>query len=179
MKHLLFIGLLGLATPHSLSAFSPSTQGYGEMLAPAASKGKPNAFEYKTYYNRSRMFKIDYPSFLTMGQGSQNGDGREFYGSGGIVLSVSSSYYTDLSISDRYYNEFADKSQYIEYKVLRPNWYVVSGTSRQTGKEFYKKVYYSNTYGDQIRTMSLEYPKSRMDDFDVIIPRLIQSFKDM
>lgn len=136
-------------------------------------------FQYKTYYNTDRQFKIDYPSFLTMGAAPQNGDGREFISDGGeIRLWVHSSYYTDEPLAAQYNQELNDQSVTITYKVLRDNWYVISGIDNDTDKLFYKKVYYSRNV-DQIRTMYLSYPQTKQNEFDIIIPHLIKTFKDI
>ena len=143
-------------------------------------KDNSNQFEYKTYYNSNRQFKIDYPSFLTMGPAPENGDGREFISDGGeIRLWTYSTYYTDQSISQLYFQELNDENYTITYKVLKTNWYVVSGIDNENGKEFYKKVYYSNQDGGQIRTMFLQYPQTKEKDFDIIIPKMVQTFKDI
>lgn len=54
----------------------------------------------------------------------------------------------------------------------------------ERGELFFKKVYYSkhlyihNQPGIKVTTMVLEYPRSYKKDFDVIIPRIEQSFRD-
>jgi hypothetical protein len=179
MKILLFVSLLSLIHVSNAPKHPGKTDEKEQAGQAGALSDNRHAFEYKTYYNRNRMYKIDYPTFLTMGANSQNADGREFFSSGGgIRLSVYSSYYTETSISSQYYSELNDRSLSISYKVLKPTWYVISGVVRGSGKEFYKKVYYSSTYDEQ-RTMWLEYPQSRMNDFDIIIPHMVRSFKDL
>ena len=152
-------------------------------LVPVASNANQlsnKKLEFKTYRNSNRQFKIDYPSFLIMMAPPENGDGREFISDGGEVkLLVYSSYSQDESISDLYNQEIKDANYTITYKVAKSNWYVISGIDKENNKKFYKKVYYSNQGGGQVRTMFLEYPQTRQNDFDLIIPRLIQTFKDI
>jgi hypothetical protein len=140
-------------------------------------------YSYKTYTNYSRNFMIKYPSFLTMGRGSENGDGRSFTANGGAVyVSATSSYFTtdEGSMQNRYWDDLNNRDYYVTYKrPLSSNWYVVSGTKRSNNKVFYKKVYYSNSSnGTQIRTMYLEYPISWTATFDEVIPVMLKSFKD-
>ncbi|MFN5641070.1 MAG: hypothetical protein ACK4V4_07080 [Sphingobacteriales bacterium] len=139
---------------------------------------KPNqSTEFKTYYNRSRGYKIDYPAFLVMGPASANADGRSFYTSGRTVeLNVWSSY-TDDSMNSLYNDDMYDDNYTITYKSYKSSWYVISGVNRANGKIFYKKVYYSNAAGE-VRTMILEYPASRKSVIDPLISRIQQSFKD-
>ena len=136
--------------------------------------------EFKTYQNADRRFKIDYPSFLTIGDRAENDDGRDFKSDGGeICLWAYSSYNMGQSISELFSQELQDKNFSITYKIIKSKWYVVSGINNKNGKEFYKKVYFSDFEGNQIRTMEIEYPQSKHSDFDVIITRLVQSFKDI
>lgn len=136
--------------------------------------------EFKTFYNYNRDFKIDYPAFLTMGAASENADGRDFITNGGeISLYAYSSYNMDKSISELYNEELRNDNYTLTYKVLKSNWYVISGVDNSNRKEFYEKVFFSSKYGNQIRTMILEYPKTKQKDFDIIIPRLLKSFKDI
>jgi len=141
-----------------------------------------SSYNYKTYYNEDRKFKIDYPDFLTMGSPSQNNDGREFITNGGeIRMFVFSSYYTEDegSITNLYKEDLKNEDYSISYKrPLKNEWYVVSGTIISNGKLFYKKVYFSNKYGSQIRTMLIEYPRDKVKMFDTIIPKLLKSFTD-
>lgn len=133
--------------------------------------------EFKTYYNRSRGYKIDYPAFLTMGPASENADGRSFYTSGRMVeLNVWSSY-TNESINSLFNDDLNESNYTITYKSYKSSWYVISGVNRANGKIFYKKVYYSNTEGE-VRTMILEYPAARKSLIDPLISRIQQSFKD-
>ena len=133
--------------------------------------------EFKTYYNRSRGYKIDYPAFLVMGPASANADGRSFYTSGRTVeLNVWSSY-TNESLNRLYNDDMYDDNYTITYKSFKSSWYVISGVNRANGKIFYKKVYYSNAEGE-VRTMILEYPASRKSVIDPLISRIQQSFKD-
>ena len=137
-------------------------------------------FVFKTYQNSDRRFKIDYPSFLTIGDRPENDDGRDFKSDGGeICLWAYSSYNMDQSISELFSQELQDKNFSIIYKIIKSKWYVVSGINNKNGKEFYKKVYFSDIDGNQIRTMEIEYPQSKHADFGVIITRLVQSFKDI
>ncbi len=167
MKKLLVILLLTFAAQLNAGYITSPYQGY----------------EYKSYVNYSRNFMIKYPSFLTMGRGSENGDGRSFTANGGAVyVSATSSYFTtdEGSMQNRYWDDLNDRDYYITYKrPLSSNWYVVSGTKRSNNKVFYKKVYLSNgSNGTQIRTMYLEYPTSWTTTFDEVIPVMLRSFKD-
>ena len=138
---------------------------------------------FKTYTNSSRNFTIDYPSFLTMGSESENGDGRDFINNGGeIKIIASSSNFTENegSMENRYKDDLNSDDYDITYKrSITSNWYVVSGTIKKNDKAFYIKVYFSNLYGPQIRTLYMEYPKNKKREFDNIIPIMLKSFKDI
>ena len=82
-------------------------------------------FTYKTFFS-SRGFKIDYPSFMTMGAPPMNDDGREFLTDGGVIrLWVYSSHNVGASLNDRYNEELTNEGSALNYKVFKSNWYVV------------------------------------------------------
>lgn len=134
--------------------------------------------EFRTYYNNSRGYKIDYPAFLTAGPVADNGDGRRFYTSGRVIELAVWSSYTDNSINSLYNDDLYDTNYTITYKSYKSSWYVISGVNRANGKIFYKKVYYSSNEGE-VRTMILEYPAQRKSQIDPLISRIQQSFKDI
>lgn len=136
-------------------------------------------FEYLTYQNKSRLYKIDYPSFLTMGRPPSNNDGREFITNGGeITLLVYSGILHESTLVGSFKKEFQDDTQTITYSKQKNNWYVISGYDKSEKKEFYKKVYFSNE-ADELRTMLLYYPINKRDIMEKIIPILISSFTDI
>jgi hypothetical protein len=134
--------------------------------------------EFKTYYNRSRGYKIDYPSFLTMGSGSENADGRTFYSNGRAIQLEVWSRYSEESIKNLYYGDLNNDRYTITYKTLQSSWYVVSGVNLNNGKIFYKKVYYSINESE-VRNMILEYPSTRKSQIDPLISRIQKSFSDL
>lgn len=144
----------------------------------SSSKQEGVSYEYRTYTNSSRRYTVKYPAHFYMGSASDSDDGRTFTGYNGLAtINVYSSYY-DLDLDTRYYDDVYDDESIVTYKVRKSNWYVVSGYSKVTNNEFYKKVYRSARYGDY-KVLYFEYPHSLSSVFDIFIPVMIKSFKDI
>jgi hypothetical protein len=113
-----------------------------------------------------------------MGPATDSDDGRTFTGYSGRASRLVYSTYYDQDLDTRYYEDVTDRQSIVTYKIRKSNWYVVSGYSKITDNEFYKKVYYSPTYSD-FKVLYFEYPHSLSSVFDVFIRVMIKSFKDI
>lgn len=135
---------------------------------------------YSTYRNARFSYVISYPTDLLTPQGeSDNGDGQKFLSRDGQVeMSVyGSENASDQSLRDLYQSQLRregndqSKSQ-VTYKVLRGNWFVVSGYERE-------RIYYQKTIssGGVFKTFRIEYDKSRADVFDKVTKKVAASFR--
>lgn len=133
---------------------------------------------WKTYTNARFGFSVSYPADTLLPQPPpENGDGQLFLSRDKAAeLRV----YGDLNalaetIQARYAAALKAAPGKVGYKVLRPDWFVVSGSDTAKGREFYKKVMFGKD--GTVRTLSLEYPVSAKKRYDPIVERVVRSFK--
>jgi hypothetical protein len=112
---------------------------------------------WKTYTNVRFQYHICYPADLLLPQGeSDNSDGQKFLAQDGANLSVwGSNNALDASVKDVLADtesRLIGTSGKVTYKMLKANWFVVSGQNEQT--VFYSKVVY-NSHDDQFKTFEL------------------------
>ncbi|WP_309714414.1 hypothetical protein [Armatimonas sp.] len=135
--------------------------------------GQPS---WKTYTNSRFGFSILYPAdVLKPEPPPENGDGLAFLSRDKKAeLRV----WGDLNalaetVQARFETTLKEAPGKISYKVLRKDWFVVSGSGK--GREFYKKVMFGKD--GTVRTISLEYPVASKKRFDPLVERIVQSFK--
>jgi curved DNA-binding protein CbpA len=136
--------------------------------------------EFKTFTNTLRGYKIDYPkTWQPKGLPPTNGDGRTFSNNQETELTVYSGINVfNTTLAEEFEKELNNSDYDITYKIIKGNWYVISGFSLKNNKEFYKKVYRSEKYDEQ-RTMFLNYSIENHSEMQKIIPVLIKTFKDI
>ncbi len=144
-------------------------------LAPLAS-----GQTFKTYTNVRFAYAVDYPADLLIPQGEpDNGDGQRFVSRSGDVelLVVGSFNALEKSLRDRFAEELqrdprTERPRTITYKVLKKDWFVVSGTE---GKNtFYTKVMVKD---DTFKTMTFRCPKERDAELTSLTARIAKSFR--
>jgi hypothetical protein len=124
---------------------------------------------FNKYCNSRYNYCLDYPVFLIPQNESNNGDGRKF---------ISDDLKTEMSIfgsnypySLNSYLSISSENKHITYKVVKNNWYVISGY--ENGLIFYQKTVLKDGV---FKTFHLTYPKSIKKDFDFYLPIIVKSF---
>lgn len=133
---------------------------------------------YQTYRNARFDYSIAYPSALLIPQGeAENGDGQKFLSRDGRaeMMVFGSHNALDQSLRDAY-EEAAGTSQHpnrsVTYKVLRGDWFVVSGTKGK--KTFYQKTILRDGV---FKTFRIEYDTDQKLIFNPVTTKIAASFK--
>ena len=134
---------------------------------------------WKSYTNERFQYAICYPDDLLVPQEeSPNSDGQKFLAKDGAQLIVFGQYNAlnqPLSaVSANTAARLAGPSGKVTYKVLKQNWFVVSGTNAQT--IFYAKTLYG---GDQFKSFELTYSHSAAAVYEPLVSRLNTCFSDL
>jgi hypothetical protein len=134
---------------------------------------------YQTYHNARFAYSISYPASLLQPQGeAANGDGQKFLSGDGRAELIVYGRYNALNgtLKQAYTEESTAKvghpRRVVTYKVLRANWFVVSG--HEGGKTFYQKTMLK---GDTFKTFRIEYDESEKAVFDPVTKRIEKSFR--
>jgi hypothetical protein len=136
---------------------------------------------WKTYTNARFQYEICYPADLMVPQGEpDNGDGQKFLAHDGAELIV---YGSNNAPGESLKKTLADTgsrlagpSGKVTYKMLKANWFVVSGQNGQT--VFYSKVLY-NKHDDQFKSFELTYHRAESALYEPVIARLAKCFTDL
>lgn len=131
---------------------------------------------YKTYGNARFGYSICYPSNLFAPQPeAENGDGREFHSKDGAILRAwGMNNALDDSIKQAYEDELENYNKpgsSATYKVLRSNWFVVSGTKGD--RIVYHKTILKN---NQFKSFEIEYDKSKKATYDPVASKIAGCF---
>jgi hypothetical protein len=130
---------------------------------------------YQTYYNVRFKYSISYPSDLLIPQGeSANADGQKFLSRDGRaeMLVYGSHNVLDQSLQKVLAEETEKENRIVTYKVLKPAWFVISGTEK--GRVFYQKTMLKQGI---LKTFYFEYDENAKAIYDEITTRLSRSFK--
>jgi len=134
---------------------------------------------WKSYTNVRFQYAICYPEDLLVPQGeSENADGDRFLAKDGAQLivfgqnNVLEQPLKDASTDTA--SRLAGVSGKVTSKVLKANWFVVSGQNGQT--VFYAKTYYSH---NQFKSFELTYDISAAAVYEPLIGRLAACFVDL
>lgn len=127
---------------------------------------------YKTYANARFGYSVSYPANILIPQGeADNGDGQAFRSQDGKAeMRVFGRYNVQNETLRSAFNA-AQEGKSVTYKVLRGNFYVVSG--HDGGKIFYEKTMLK---GDTFKTFMIEYDESEASTYDAITARVARSF---
>jgi hypothetical protein len=134
---------------------------------------------WKSYTNIRFQYAICYPEDLLVPQSEPaNSDGQKFLAKDGAQLLVfGRNNALDESIKETLvYTEsrLSGASGKVTHKVLKPNWFAVSGKNGQT--VFYAKTFYSH---DQFKSFELTYNHSAAAVYEPLIGRLTTCFADL
>ena len=127
---------------------------------------------YKTYSNARFGYSVSYPANILIPQGEpDNGDGQVFRSSDGHAeMRVFGRYNVQNETLRSAFNS-AQEGKSVTYKLLRGNFYVVSG--HEGGKIFYEKTMLK---GDTFKTFMIEYDEADASTYDAITSRVARSF---
>ncbi|MGE4539034.1 MAG: hypothetical protein AB7D37_18350 [Desulfovibrio sp.] len=144
-------------------------------LLPVRAHAAPG--QTRSYSNSKYGFAITYPAdrFIPQGE-SDAGDGQVFRARGGQgEMRVYAGFNVlNESLAAVYETCLREPGFQPTYKVLRRNWFVISGLA---GKNiFYRKTIQS---GDTFYTISFTYPPGEKALFDPLIPGLLADFAIM
>ncbi len=136
---------------------------------------------WKTYTNVRFQYHICYPADLMVPQGEpDNSDGQKFLAHDGASLIV---YGSNNALEESLKKALADTgsrlagpSGKVTYKMLKADWFVVSGQNGQT--VFYSKVLY-NSHDEQFKSFELTYDRSVSALYESLIARLAKCFTDL
>jgi hypothetical protein len=127
---------------------------------------------YKTYSNARFGYSVSYPANILIPQGEpDNGDGQVFLSRDGHAeMRVFGRYNVQNETLRSAFNS-AQEGKSVTYKLLRGNFYVVSG--HKDGKIFYEKTMLK---GDTFKTFMIEYDEADASTYDAITARVARSF---
>jgi hypothetical protein len=130
---------------------------------------------YQVYTNARFKYSISYPADLLVPEGeAENGDGQVFKEKGGssVEMRVYGGYNAlNETLSNRYQKVIREWSN-VTYKVLRKDWFVVSGLVN--GKIHYQKTMLR---GETFKTFEIEYDAVRGSTYNEVTDRISKSFK--
>ena len=134
---------------------------------------------FSTFINYTRGYEVDYPDSWEIISQSQNGDGMKIGKTReNISVSLNSSILNDQSFTELYQDSLNTENSIITYKISKDNWFVISGYLKDSEQEFYIKSYLSEKY-NEVRWLTLIYPKKNHQEFQNLIPLIIKSFEDI
>jgi hypothetical protein len=137
------------------------------------------AEQWRTY-NATRFGAIvDVPTSWSMLPPPANNDGRGFRSPDGKAeMNIGGSFVTDDLTSDLRASTQAhpDNGEIVTYKRLGDTWAVASGY-KSDGKIFYRKSIAACGNGI-INSVSIEYPRSRKQEFDPIVQHVSRSLRN-
>ncbi len=132
--------------------------------------------QWRKYQNARFGFILTYPKILVAGPEPTNGDGREFHTRDREFSLAAFAHFfvpdTNDSFDKRWEEELETPDVTITYKKKTPNWYVVSGVTRD-GTEYYHKLYRK---GSSWAAFHITYPQARNKKYDAWVTRIEKSF---
>jgi hypothetical protein len=149
---------------------------YAVVIASQTAFAVPPQNDYKTYTNARFKYSISYPADLLVPQGeADNGDGQVFKekGQSSVEMRVYGGYNAlNETLRSKYEKLVRAWGSGVSYKVLRKDWFVVSGMV--SGKIHYQKTMLR---GDTFKTFEIEYDAVRGSTYNEVTDRIAKSFK--
>jgi hypothetical protein len=134
---------------------------------------------WKTYTNVRFQYSICYPEDLIIPQGEvENSDGQRFTGNDGATLIVYGRHnalgQSLKQIMDETSSRLAGKSGKVTYKMIKPNWFVVSGVNESS-------IFYAKTLRNhaQLKSFELTYSQASAATYQPLVPRISGCFHDL
>ncbi len=129
--------------------------------------------KWAKYQNARYGYTVSYPSDLLMPQGeADNGDGQIFLNNTAEMRVYGSNILLNKTLS-RKLDSIVKQQKSVTYKLLRKNFFVVSGTNE--GRIFYQKTI-AGPDGAFI-TFYIEYDADKRADYDKIVTKIAADFK--
>lgn len=137
---------------------------------------------YTKYCNTRFQFCIDYPSNFAAQPESDNGDGKAFVFEKAEIRAYG-------SLENEETNNLAQELEYVQkdytisYKVVKKDYFIVSGTDKKNNI-FYRKTVvkqlkdYMETGPTQVlQTLTITYPKSQVKTYENYCKKIATSFQ--
>jgi hypothetical protein len=128
---------------------------------------------YESYCNSRFAYCIDYPTALVPQGEAGNGDGQRFISKDSKVSLAVWGQFDALSHGIKGQIKMDSEDKKITYKVLKTNWFIISGYTKE-GNIFYQKTMLID---DTFKTFVWEYPPAEKAVYDRVCARLVSSFK--
>ncbi|MCS6885472.1 MAG: hypothetical protein RMM17_02400 [Acidobacteriota bacterium] len=130
--------------------------------------------DYRIYYNNRFGYSIEYPANLLIPQGeSDNGDGQTFLSPDGKSKAIVYAGYDVLGESlTQLYNRDLKSRKGVTYKLLRQNFFVISGI--EDDQVFYRKTFCKKNI---IYTFEISYPAAEKPTYDAVTTKMSKSFR--
>lgn len=148
----------------------------GVISALVASIGLGASVDFKVYTNARFGFRVEYPADWGEPETSTNGDGARVYNSVRSASIVLSGWRLDgdtvKALFDADSRDDTKRQRTVTYKVMKGDWYVVSGF--EGDNIFYRKVIVREAE-DRQASFTLTFPKARKVEFDPVIARIAAS----
>jgi hypothetical protein len=143
-----------------------------EPAKPTANNTSNRADTWKKF-NHKYGFTIELPSYFS--KGALTASGIQYYINDlndNITVTVETIGEGSISSLTNEYQSTINSSSGVDYKILKENWFVVSGQDEEG-------IYYLKTLvkNGQTHFLAVRYPVSQKDIFDSILPRISKSFK--
>jgi hypothetical protein len=144
------------------------------LLSLALSQAVSAQTDYRTYSNARFGYSISYPADLLTPQGeAENGDGQIFKNADAEMRVYGSNMLLNETLQKEYNALLRKYGKSVGYKVLRANFFVVSG--RRNGRIFYRKTM-ENSDGAFV-TFEIEYREAKRAVYDKVTSRAAASLK--
>jgi hypothetical protein len=129
--------------------------------------------KWTTYENARFGYSIQYPSDLLLPRDeADNGDGRIFSNNASEMRVFASNMLLHETLNGEF-NALLKEHKKVSYKVLRKNFFVVSGVKD-------KRIFYQKTIARPdgvFLTFYIEYVEEERADYDKIVAKIVGSFK--
>jgi hypothetical protein len=148
----------------------------GRVVLLNAQAPQTDRHTWKVYTNVRFRYSICYAQDLLVPQGeAENADGQKFLSKDGATLIVfGQNNALNQSLKDaleQTASRLAGASGKVTYKVIKPDWFVVSGNNKQS--VFYAKTLYAD---EQFKSFELTYDGSASSVYKPVITRLAACF---
>jgi hypothetical protein len=152
--------------------FAPAALSLLLLAAPALLPAPASAAGYDQYCNPRYGFCVDHPRDFTPGPEPENGDGLDFTGPDGFVMTASgSNNVEDHRVADEM-NEWLGRFDRVTYRRSGGNWFALSGLKGDN------IIYLKGFVGKgSIDTLLLRYPASGNDAWAATVGHISNSFK--
>jgi hypothetical protein len=137
----------------------------------------PVADQYTTYANSDFNYSIEYPAnILSSIPGSENINGKRFTSQDGqSELTVSAIFNRPGETAEESYQtalaDYSRQGKVVTYKVLRQNWYVISGFDGN--RVFYERTIFNSGL---IKQFKFEWPDSQRATYEQITNHISKTF---